>query len=427
MGIATILFLVPLIALAILISVRTSGIAFRLAMMAGLLLGIIAGTSPCWVHNYFIAKDPVFLSAHSGVNFWIGNNPTATGYPRFPPGLHAGQEVMLRDSINAAEKAAGRSLKRSEVSAYWSGKARAYIHNHFGEWLKLVGTKIKNFWNAFQYDDLSMITALREHRVIFPGIRFGIVAALALPGLILAWRRYRASRWIAAAIFLHMCALLPVFITERYRLAAVPGLLLFAACGLSIFWQAVANYEFRTVAAYVTLLLASTLFVSWPQREPSLWALDNYNSGWQALEAEDYETAERKLNLAYQYVPENAETNFAIGNLHLAKHEPTAAKSYYAATLRLDPSHEGAYNNLGVLALQEERWDVAVSFFQRALLQNPGNAKTFYLLAQAHFNAGDFDNAKAEITQALKLNPKPPEFRDLQSKIEAARQKGTIN
>ena len=92
--------------------------------------GVFLGASPAWIHNDFIARDPVFLSAHSGVNFWIGNNPVATGYPKFPPGLHAGQEAMLKDSITSAEKALGRPLKRSEVSAYWSGKARAWVRAH---------------------------------------------------------------------------------------------------------------------------------------------------------------------------------------------------------------------------------------------------------------------------------------------------------
>ena len=424
MGIAMILFLIPLILIALVLKGRIDNQTRAKTIACGAVLlfaGITAGTAPCWIHNYFIAHDPVFLSAHSGVNFWVGNNPMATGYPRFPPGLHAGQEVMLKDSVKAAEKAAGHSLKRSEVSAYWSVKAKSYIRDHFGDWLKLIAIKIKNFWNAFQYDDLSMITALREHGVIFPVLRFGIVAALAIPGLLLAWRLFPLSRWITAAIALEMFAILPVFITERYRLAAVPGLLLFAACGLSIFWQACASHKIRVAAIYIALLVGSTIFVAWPQREPSLWALDSYNSGWQALESNDLVTAERKLNIAYAYVPENAETNFALGNLHLARSEATEAKSYYLATLRLDPTHEGAYNNLGVLALQEERWSVAANFFNRALAQDPQNAKTYYLLAQSHFRAGNIESASTEITEALKLNPTPPEFRDLQEKVEIAK------
>src|SRR5437879_13794627 len=127
MAIATVLFLIPLVIAAILIRRNSMPVRTLGRKMAVFLVGVAIGTSPCWVHNYLIAKDPVFLSAHSGVNFWIGNNPLATGYPRFPPGLHAGQKAMLEDSITTAEKAAGRSLKRSEVSAYWSKKARAYI------------------------------------------------------------------------------------------------------------------------------------------------------------------------------------------------------------------------------------------------------------------------------------------------------------
>ncbi|MEP7014209.1 MAG: tetratricopeptide repeat protein [Verrucomicrobiota bacterium] len=421
MGIATILFLVPLVLTAVFFKwpINTSKRALSIAISAILFIsGVALGTSPCWIHNYFVARDPVFLSAHSGVNFWIGNNPMATGYPRFPPGLHAGQEAMLKDSINAAEMAAGRPLKRSEVSAYWSSKANDYIRHHFVDWLRLLMTKTRNFWNAFQYDDLSIITALRENHVIFPALRFGFVAALAIPGLLVGLRRFPLSRWITAAILLQMLAILPVFITERYRLAVVPGLLLFAAFGLSIFWQACVAKQFRVVGLYLSLLICSTILVGWPQRDASLWALDSYNSGWRALESNDFATAERKLNLAYAYVPDNAETNFALGNLNFALSKKAEAKVFYRATLQLDPNHEGAYNNLGILALEEERWTVATKFFAKALEQDPCNAKTYFLLAEAHFRGGDVGSARDEIDEAITLKPDQPEFRDLRRRIE---------
>jgi Flp pilus assembly protein TadD len=421
MGVATLLFLLPLLIAAILLRPPPHAarpLVAKATVIVMIVVGLVAGSAPCWLHNYFIARDPVFLSAHSGVNFWIGNNAFATGYPRFPPGLHAGQEVMLADSVNVAEKTAGHMLKRSEVSKFWSAKARDYISQHFVDWLRLLGVKVKNFWNAFQYDDLSMITALREHHVVFPGLRFGVVAALALPGLLIAWLRFPLSRWVAAAVLLHMLALLPMFVTERYRLAAVPGLLLFAAFGLSILWKACMEKQLRLAAAYVALLVSSTLFVAWPVRDPALWALDTYNSGWQAFESGDLSLAEEKLQIAYAYVPDNAETNFALGNLRLAQGRTNEAKSYYFATLRLDPSHEGGYNNLGVLALQEKRWTLAARFFENALKQNPRDAKNHYLLAEAEFRSGDVRRAKTEICEALRLNPTQPEFAELRRQIE---------
>ncbi len=143
MGIATILFMVPLLLAALVLKPRSdpahrSPWLARGAAVALLFLGLGAGTSPCWIHNYLVARDPVFLSAHSGINFWLGNNPEATGYPHFP-GLHAAQAAMLKDSIDVAEAAAGRNLKRSEVSDFWSAKARAYISERLWRVVEAAG------------------------------------------------------------------------------------------------------------------------------------------------------------------------------------------------------------------------------------------------------------------------------------------------
>ena len=414
MGIATILFLLPLIAAAILIyptaSKRSSALRRKIAALALLFIGVALGTSPCWIHNYFVAKDRVFLSAHSGINIWIGNNPISNGYPRFPPGLRPGQAAMLQDSINVAESASGRPLKRSEVSAYWSEKARSHIKNNFGEWLKLVALKGRNFWNAFQYDDLSIITILREQGVILPGPGFGLVAALAIPGMILGLRNSRRTVWIVAAIFLHMTSLLMVFVTERYRLAVVPGLLLFAGFGVWKLWEYLLTTRWDRSAAYLSMLAAATIFVSLPQRSPALWALDAYNSGWQALESKDLPLAQKKLEAAHAYVPDNAEINLALGNLWLEKKDPDKAKAFYQTALAIDPRHKSALSNLGVIALDEGQWDLALRLFRAAVEVAPVDAKTRYLLARAALENGDTAAALEEIEIALRLKPDQPEF-----------------
>jgi hypothetical protein len=420
MGVAMILVLIPLVLGALLTKAnRNTNNRWRIVAKRGAILigAVILATSPCWIHNYLIARDPVFLSAHSGINFWIGNNPEANGYPRFPPGLRAGQAAMLQDSITQAEAQAGHPLKRAEVSAYWSAKATHYITTHFGQWVKLLAIKVRNFWNAFQYDDLSIITNLREQGVILPGLYFSIVAALAIPGIVFAWRFAPASRWITAAILLSMFSLLTVFVTERYRLVAVPGLLVFAAFGLSLLWQACATSRLATVAAYLALLAGSTLFVAWPQRSPSLWALDAYNSGWQALESNNLPLAEKKLAVAYAYVPGNSETIFALGNLRLAEGHPDEAAAFYHAVIRIDPEHKGALNNLGVIMLQSGRSLEARHFFEQAAAQAPRDAKAHYLLAKALLNLGDREGAKIEIGRAIALAPDQHEFLDLGEQI----------
>jgi len=418
-AIATILFLIPLLFCAIGLKPGIPARShFRIVGCALVLLGIAIGTSPCWLHNYFSARDRVFLSAHSGINFWIGNNPDANGYPRFPPGLSAGQAAMLQDSISVAESAAGHPLKRGEVSHYWSAKARDYIADHPLAWLHLLGLKLRNFWSAFQYDDLSIITNLREQGVTLPGIYFGLLAALALPAMILTWNAAPLGRWITGAIFLQMLALLPVFTTERYRLPIVPGLAVFAALGLVTLFSNLAAGNARPVLSYAMLVIASTLFVSCSQRGRSLWALDAYNSGWQALESGNLSLAERKLELARAYVPDNAETNFALGNLKLAQNDAATASSFYLTTLRLDPRHRGAINNMGVLALENGHPEVAEQRFREALAIDGRNPKTHFLLAKSLIAEGQNDNARAEVDRALALKPDQREFKELREQIE---------
>ena len=418
MAIASVLFLIPLVGAAILLKRGAAGFGRATWLRtAVLLVGVGIGTSPCWIHNCVIARDPALLSAHGGVNFWIGNNPIANGYPRFPPGLRAGQAAMLEDSIASAEAAAGRPLKRAEVSAYWSAKANDYIASHKLEWLRLLLIKARNFWNAFQYDDLSIITNLREQGVIFPGLYFGLLAALAIPGMLFACVTSSAARWITAAIGLHMIAVLTVFITERYRLAIVPGLLIMASYGAFVLWRQLLGGRYVQSLAYAGLIAGCALFVSWPQREPSLWALDAYNSGWQALECDNLPLAEDKLTLARRYVPTNPETNFAFGNLRFAQGDKPAAASFYLHTLEFDENHRGALNNLAVIALEQDRYGVAENWLRRAQQIEPRNAKTHFLLAKALWGKGDREAAEDEIDTAIKLRPAQSEFMRLKEEM----------
>lgn len=433
MLVATILFAVPLLLTAIFLSVeRGAPLRARLPKIAAAVLalvgGLYLGAAPAWLHNYFVAREPVMLSAHSGINFWVGNNPTANGYPKMPPGIRSSQEGMLRDSITVAEKEMGRPLTRAEVSRFWSAKANAYIRENRPAWLRLMAVKFGNFWNAFQYDDVGAMKRLRDDGVLPPGLRFGLIAALGLAGMFPAIWLFPRARWIAAAVVLHMGALLPVFVTERYRLAAVPGLMVLAAFGLWQLWANLVRGRWIGAGAYLAITAGAATFVSIPRTEPGLWSLDFYNAGIRCLASGNLALAERHFATAYAYVPDNTEVRFALGNLWLEKSnrilEPKAraiararAKDFYKRTLELNPRHASTLSNLGVLALEEERWELAEKFFASSSEAEPDDAKTFYLLARARFEAGKTDAAKSALGQALEMRPHQKEFLELRDKL----------
>jgi tetratricopeptide (TPR) repeat protein len=436
--VATILFAVPILIAAIFRSVdRGRPLGARMPKIVAAIIvlvgGPFVGASPVWIHNYFIAGEPVMLSAHGGINFWIGNNPTANGYPKMPPGIRATQEGLLRDSITLAEKAAGKKLTRSEVSKFWSAQANRYIHDHFFSWLELIARKFRNFWNAYQYDDLSVIKLYRDDGVLPPGLRFGFIAALGLAGCVPILLRFPRAWWVAAAVFLHMCALMPVFVTERYRLAAAPGLLILGAGGLWIFWESLATAKWLPAAAYIALACGAGWFVSkpLPPEDQGFWSLDYYKAGIRSTTAGDLDRAQRNLETAFAYVKDNADINFALGVLWMKKsslakdprekaREGQNAEIYYRRALSLNPRHAEAMNNLAVMFMDEKRWDVAERLFAASLEIEPGDATRLYLLAQVRFEAGKKVEAQKALDEALKLRPQQKEFLELQEKLRGA-------
>jgi len=440
MMVATILMLLPLVVVAIALTVgRGLPVRARLlpaaAAVALLLGGVYAGCSPVWIHNYFVAKDPVLLSAHDGLNFYLGNHAASNGYTKIPAGLRASQEGLLKDSLSIPEKIQGRPMKRSEISAYWKEQGKAFVREHPVAWMRLIGLKIENFWDTFQYDDLSILKLLRDERAVPPGLRFGFAAALGLPGLLLCWRRWPRSGWVVCAVFLHMAALLPVFVTERYRLAAAPGLLLLGAAGLWLLWENLVSRAWIAFAIQCSLLAGSLWFVTRPQEDIGLWSLDFYKAGIRAtdgsveaaargdttLAAAYRNHARHSLETAYAYVPDNTEIAFALGNVWYYGGDNARARLSYERALELSAttgrSHASALNNLGVMALEEKRPADAEQLFQRSLITEPDDAKTWFLLARACRDQGNVSHAKTAITQAIRRDGKAAEFQKFRDQL----------
>ena len=437
MMVANILFLVPFVLAAIWLRASWRPFPWRARGAAAALLvsGVFVGASPCALHNHLVAKEPVFLSAHSGINFYIGNNAHANGYPLIPPPLHADQAGLLNDSVFWAERMEGRPLRRVEVSAFWSARAHEFIVGHPGAWLRLLGVKLANFWNSYPYDDLAILLPMHEEGVLLPGVGFGLAAALGLPGALLAvWRRPRA-RWVAAAVGLHMASLMTVFVTERYRLAAMPGLLLLGGFGLVEAgsellalvrrWSAapaagvpLGRPAVAGVALYALVLQGAAFATHRPVAE-DLQGHDLYNSSLADIDEGRFDRALTKLARVAEISPHNAETYFAMGNAWLGKDDFAHAVACYRQTVELDSRHHRAFNNLGVAAYRQKFYPEAERFLTASLSIEPGDGKTNFLLAGVRKDMGDRAGALAAANEAVRLRPEKEEFRRLRDELAA--------
>ncbi len=424
--VANLLILIPLIGarlwqLGVSVPRKLAPLSAAMAILAGLVIG----TSPCWIHNYFIAGEPVIFSAHAGINFYVGNQPGSTGYTKMPPGVRSSQAGMIEDGHLVAEAAEHRTLTRAQASDFWARQARQAIRDDPKAWLALLVTKARNYWNVFQYDDISVINALQSDGVLLAGPRFGLIAALGLAGLVLACRTHRRARWVAAAVGLHFISVILVFVTERYRIAAVPGLLIGLGVGLVECWRLLATGRWATALGwYFAPLAASVALVSLPTHDSRLWSLDLANSAKTLLEHGRVDEAGELAQRAYAYNPNGAEMNFLLANFWLTKGDRNQAKKFYWQTLNLDPNHARAWNNSGVMAIEEKRWSTAVQLLTRAVALNPRDAKTRYLLARALQGIGNFPAALEMIGTASALDPHPPQFRALTKELQAQLETG---
>jgi type IV pilus assembly protein PilF len=169
---------------------------------------------------------------------------------------------------------------------------------------------------------------------------------------------------------------------------------------------------------YLLILAGALWLITVPRTDPSLWAMRPYDAGREALESGDLASADRQFTQARAYAPDNTEINLALGNLRLAQKNRSAAFSFYSSVLRIDPTHKGALNNLGVMALEDGRFPEAREYFRKALKQELANAKTYYLLAKAELALGNIEAAKTAVENALKRAPAQPEYRQLQEQIQ---------
>ena len=423
MLVASLLMLLPLICIAIALSTEKKFLARIgqfLAAVTLLFSGVFLGSSPCWIHNFYRAHDPVLFSAHDGVNFYIGNHEGANGYTHIPPELPGSQRELLDASISIAERELGRGpLPRSAVSRFWKERALSWISHSQFSWMKLLCVKVDNYWNAFQYDDLSLLRPLRDDALPFPGLRWAHLVPFALAGL-LSLRRWPHLGWTAGALLLILAALLPVFVTERYRLLAAPGLVLLALGGVAWLWERLSAGRHLGPTVTYALLLAAAAFWTTQPRPADLWSLSYLNEGTRYLTAASEATpedatpllarAESALSAANAYLPGSSPTLFALGNLWMARKQPAQAQPFFEQSVAANPTNYRALANLAQVYRTLGRPADALPLLREAARLDPETARRWFALAETCQQLSLLPEARTAIQNAVRLAPNNPDI-----------------
>jgi tetratricopeptide (TPR) repeat protein len=176
-----------------------------------------------------------------GYVFFEGNNPLSTGQSAvYPPLVGELKNELPGDPDNPhqtyrllARREAGRELSVRDVNALWAGRAFAYIADHPGRWLRLLGTKACFLLHDFRRHDLlgayAFDRALRQRWV--PTVPFALVSVLALLGIATGLREWRRYLLFYALLAIQGGVMLAMYVSDRQRLALLPVFLVFACTG----------------------------------------------------------------------------------------------------------------------------------------------------------------------------------------------------
>ena len=242
------------------------GAAAALLLLAGLGAGIL----PVTLKNYRLYRDFVPIAAHGGVNFYMGTNPEKEGGFRPAAGLGTGMKELIDNSIMIAEQAKGGPLKPSEVSSYWTVRAFDNIRSSPIGSLALFLRRAAYFMNRYEYPDtINMLFVAEFIPFLKPGaFAYGIVAVLAVCGVVFGLRKWGAAAWLLAVFAFGYSASVGVFsVVSRYRVPVVPLFIIFAAGGLSLARESWLKRDQARLLKFAALFALASIWVFFPVRQ----------------------------------------------------------------------------------------------------------------------------------------------------------------
>lgn len=335
------------------------------------------------LRNYAVGEDFVLIASQGGLNFYLGNNPSADGMAALAPEFRQNWYGGVRDATRLAEEAMGRPLKPSEVSDYWSARGTSWIRQHPDDWFRLFRRKIDYFWGAFEIPNNEDFYFFSRYSFLFRSpllLTFGAVAPLALAGFGLAALRRRTPGLLLSCAVAYSLSIVAFFVCGRFRAPITPMLCVPAAWFLVESLDDVRHRRWRPFLPAVLLLVVAFWYV---HRDPA--------------------HLHRRHTVAESWL--------RLGVLHSSRGRIAEAEAAYRSAIAAEPGFEEGHNNLGVLLMNQNRSPEALAEFEAALRINPEFPRTLNNMAAWYEREGDLDRAREYVDRSLAIKADDVEVR----------------
>ncbi len=415
---------------------------------AAFLAGTALAIAPVTWRNWSVGGDLALTTAQAGQNFYTGNHPgNDTGRYVPPPFVRANPLYEQVDFRAEAVRRTGRpDLKPSDVSGYWAAETWRTIRAAPGRFLRNTFRRLALFGNAFEFPDNVNLYLTRAETAPILGLaaaKFAWIAPLALLGMIAAAAEWR--RWLSAGLVLAVTAgtVSAFFLFARYRLPAVPVLILFAARAVTWAVEHWREGRLRRLPAAAGVVALAAVAVNWPVEALTTVRTESpvarFNRGMERLESGRWAEAREDFEAAVRIDPKfpaAAEAWQGIG-VAILKDEGMAEMSStfqvpgsklhdtvskrrewleraveaFGAALRLKPAYPEAHHRLGNALHLLGRRDEARAAYARAIEAAPDRRDPYVDLGELYFEDRDYGKARKCWEKALRLEPKDEALR----------------
>jgi 4-amino-4-deoxy-L-arabinose transferase-like glycosyltransferase/Tfp pilus assembly protein PilF len=426
------------------------------------LIGAALPILPFTVHNYLAEEDFVLLSDNGGINFYLGNNAASRGSFHIGNQMWADIEYQYPMAKLVAEGETGRTLKPSAVSRFWFAKGLEFPREKPLEYLVLLAKKLKSFLENFEYAIIYTPPAERDLSLSLFFLFLPFAAILSAAGVgFCAWLRDRGGKpsrnassgegaWgpVLILLIINMISVLLFFNYSRFRLTAVPAMILLGVYGLRAVRDLLAQKRKGALAAHLAtagLLLAVSL-VPWGDQ----WRLQKahglatvasaFRDGQETASAEayytkaletapeldiirsrramvriqlkDFEGAKEDLDRAVRINPDFPLHLITMATLYAsdAPFRDLDRALHFVQSAAEKPMltpHDRAqvYSTEGAVRMERQEYGWAARAFESAFALTPENVEALFLSGLAHRLNGEMEKAKRAFLEVLQLDP----------------------
>jgi tetratricopeptide (TPR) repeat protein len=406
------ILLVPLVILFIPLCQRTGWAGFAKKSLL-LVLGFISLLSVGVFRNFWVSGEFVVLNSQAGRLLYSCNNPgNLTGLYNVPGFARPNPVDSEIDFHKEAERRKGAPLEASEVSRYWMMETLRFFSKNPETLVRLLYHKIKGtvggceIANNHSYYAASRFSPLLK----WPLPPFALAFAFGLPGLIPGIRKERRVAILLIPFLTVLVTILLFYTSSRFRMPAVPFLLIGAGISLSILHDWMRKRKVLKACVLISFIgIAGFLSLSVACPKPS--GTEAFLMAKAYWRQKDFENAKRFALKGANDFPTQARFHVLLGMIAFSGNQPDEAIKQNEQAIRIDPGNVDAFHNMGLVYLETKRPEEAIPWFRKALALAERPDILFHL-AMAYEERGDKKRAAENYQKYLDTATSADPFRD---------------